>query len=72
MRLSLLIQIHKQCAAFRNGLFDLLHPEWLQMFDQQELQVLISGGKPPCHADVPGYSEGLYRRTEAAAAQFHH
>ncbi|KAH3832079.1 hypothetical protein DPMN_105356 [Dreissena polymorpha] len=31
--------LSNQCAAFRNGLLDLLHPEWLQMFDQQELQM---------------------------------
>ncbi|XP_052278265.1 ubiquitin-protein ligase E3C-like isoform X2 [Dreissena polymorpha] len=44
-------RIHKQCAAFRNGLSDLLNLEWLRMFDQQELQVLISGAAVPIDID---------------------
>ncbi|KAH7467190.1 E3 ubiquitin-protein ligase UPL6 [Phytophthora ramorum] len=36
-------QIREQCAAFRMGLSDLIHPRWLQMFNEPELQVLISG-----------------------------
>ncbi|RLN56727.1 hypothetical protein BBJ28_00022694, partial [Nothophytophthora sp. Chile5] len=36
-------QIREQCAAFRVGLSDLIDPRWLQMFNEPELQVLISG-----------------------------
>ncbi|KAL7681448.1 putative HECT domain-containing protein [Plasmopara halstedii] len=36
-------QIREQCAAFRMGLSDLIDPRWLQMFNEPELQVLISG-----------------------------
>ncbi|ETK82247.1 hypothetical protein L915_12335 [Phytophthora nicotianae] len=36
-------QIREQCTAFRMGLSDLIDPRWLQMFNEPELQVLISG-----------------------------
>ncbi|KAE9284779.1 E3 ubiquitin-protein ligase [Phytophthora fragariae] len=36
-------QIREQCAAFRLGLSDLIDSRWLQMFNEPELQVLISG-----------------------------
>ncbi|RLN49959.1 hypothetical protein BBJ29_009724 [Phytophthora kernoviae] len=36
-------QIREQCSAFRMGLSDLIDPRWLQMFNEPELQVLISG-----------------------------
>ncbi|ORX81981.1 HECT-domain-containing protein [Anaeromyces robustus] len=36
-------QIYPQCKAFFRGLSDLIEPRWLQMFNQQELQTLISG-----------------------------
>ncbi|KUF75957.1 E3 ubiquitin-protein ligase UPL6 [Phytophthora nicotianae] len=36
-------QIREQCTAFRIGLSDLIDPRWLQMFNEPELQVLISG-----------------------------
>ncbi|ORX47544.1 HECT-domain-containing protein [Piromyces finnis] len=36
-------QINLQCKAFFRGLCDLIEPRWLQMFNQQELQTLISG-----------------------------
>lgn len=36
-------QIRSQCAAFRAGLNDLVDVRWLQMFNEPELQVLISG-----------------------------
>ncbi|KAG6944239.1 hypothetical protein JG687_00018047 [Phytophthora cactorum] len=36
-------QIREQCAAFQMGLSDLIDPRWLQMFNEPELQVLISG-----------------------------
>ncbi|XP_045160514.2 ubiquitin-protein ligase E3C-like [Mercenaria mercenaria] len=40
-------QIRKHCTAFREGMSDLINLEWLRMFDQQELQVLISGAAVP-------------------------
>ncbi|KAG1663862.1 Ubiquitin-protein ligase E3C [Nymphon striatum] len=40
-------QIHKQCAAFGQGLNNVINLEWLQIFDYQELQVLISGASVP-------------------------
>ncbi|CAH0487660.1 unnamed protein product [Peronospora farinosa] len=36
-------QIREQCSAFRMGMSDLIDPRWLQMFNEPELQVLISG-----------------------------
>ncbi|CAH0480120.1 unnamed protein product [Peronospora belbahrii] len=36
-------QIREQCSAFRMGVSDLIDPRWLQMFNEPELQVLISG-----------------------------
>lgn len=40
-------QIRKQCAAFREGLKNVLPIEWLFMFSNLELQVLISGAEIP-------------------------
>ncbi|GAB6029035.1 hypothetical protein CHUAL_004823 [Chamberlinius hualienensis] len=40
-------QIKAQCDAFKQGLFNVVNPEWLQMFDWKELQVLISGAHVP-------------------------
>ncbi|XP_053485781.1 ubiquitin-protein ligase E3C [Ictalurus furcatus] len=58
-------QIRAHCLAFRQGLSNLLNLEWLRMFDQQEIQVLISGAHIPiCLDDLKeftrysgGYSE---------------
>ncbi|XP_020934693.1 ubiquitin-protein ligase E3C isoform X3 [Sus scrofa] len=40
-------QIRQHCLAFRQGLANVLNLEWLRMFDQQEIQVLISGAQVP-------------------------
>uniref|UniRef100_A0A452SL24 Ubiquitin-protein ligase E3C n=2 Tax=Ursus americanus TaxID=9643 RepID=A0A452SL24_URSAM len=40
-------QIRQHCLAFRQGLANVLDLEWLRMFDQQEIQVLISGAQVP-------------------------
>jgi ubiquitin-protein ligase E3 C len=32
------------CGAFLRGFFDLLQPQWITMFNESELQMLISGG----------------------------
>jgi hypothetical protein len=32
------------CAAFLAGLCDLIRPQWVTMFNEAELQMLISGG----------------------------
>ena len=39
--------MRSHCYAFRQGLADVIHLEWLRMFDQHELQVLISGAHVP-------------------------
>lgn len=36
-------QIKAQCEAFLRGFSDLIDPEWIRMFSQNELQFLISG-----------------------------
>ncbi|KAI9001958.1 hypothetical protein BC832DRAFT_593809 [Gaertneriomyces semiglobifer] len=41
------VQIQRQCAAFFFGLSDLISPAWLQMFNQQELQILLGGVSTP-------------------------
>jgi ubiquitin-protein ligase E3 C len=41
------IQIEKQCHAFFRGLADLIQPDWLKMFIEEELQILISGTQLP-------------------------
>ncbi|KAF7472866.1 hypothetical protein GHT09_016421 [Marmota monax] len=40
-------QIHPHCLAFPQGLPNILSLEWLLVFDQQEIQVLISGAQVP-------------------------
>ncbi|XP_073094225.1 ubiquitin-protein ligase E3C isoform X5 [Manis javanica] len=40
-------QIRPHCLAFRQGLANVVSLEWLRMFDQQEIQVLISGAQVP-------------------------
>jgi ubiquitin-protein ligase E3 C len=37
------IQIRRQCAAFFSGLGDIIDPDWLKMFNEVELQLLIGG-----------------------------
>jgi ubiquitin-protein ligase E3 C len=41
------IQISRPCRSFFRGLSDLIYPEWLLMFSENELQVLIGGEKAP-------------------------
>lgn len=40
-------QIRQQCIAFRQGLSNVLPIEWLYMFSNKELQVLMSGAEIP-------------------------
>lgn len=40
-------QIRAQCMAFRQGLSNVLPIEWLYMFSNKELQLLISGAEIP-------------------------
>ncbi|XP_075215548.1 ubiquitin-protein ligase E3C [Lycorma delicatula] len=40
-------QIHSQCLAFKNGVANVIPLEWLQMFSNKEMQVLISGAQIP-------------------------
>uniref|UniRef100_A0A8B9HWV1 HECT-type E3 ubiquitin transferase n=1 Tax=Astyanax mexicanus TaxID=7994 RepID=A0A8B9HWV1_ASTMX len=44
-------QIRAHCLAFRQGLANVVNLEWLRMFDQQEIQVLISGAHVPICLD---------------------
>ncbi|KAL6068639.1 HECT-type E3 ubiquitin transferase [Balamuthia mandrillaris] len=37
------IQISRQCTAFLKGFADIIPPEWLRMFNQHELHLLIAG-----------------------------
>lgn len=41
------IQIRQHCIAFRRGLSNVLPVEWLYMFSNKELQILISGAEIP-------------------------
>ncbi|KNC97962.1 uncharacterized protein SPPG_06951 [Spizellomyces punctatus DAOM BR117] len=40
-------RIERQCKAFFGGLVDLIDPSWVRMFNQQELQILLSGTPTP-------------------------
>ncbi|XP_052838360.1 ubiquitin-protein ligase E3C [Drosophila gunungcola] len=41
------VQIRRHCNAFRKGLSNVLPIEWLYMFSNKELQILISGAEIP-------------------------
>ena len=41
------LQIRQQCQAFTEGLKDVLKLEWLRMFNQHELHIVISGATSP-------------------------
>uniref|UniRef100_A0A1A9WVS9 HECT-type E3 ubiquitin transferase n=1 Tax=Glossina brevipalpis TaxID=37001 RepID=A0A1A9WVS9_9MUSC len=45
------IQIRRHCVAFRKGLSNVLPVEWLYMFSNKELQILISGAEIPIDLD---------------------
>uniref|UniRef100_A0A8C1EPY4 Ubiquitin-protein ligase E3C n=1 Tax=Cyprinus carpio carpio TaxID=630221 RepID=A0A8C1EPY4_CYPCA len=50
-------QIRAHCLAFRQGLANVVNLEWLRMFDQQEIQVLISGAHVPiCLEDLKRFT----------------
>uniref|UniRef100_A0A669CDZ6 Ubiquitin-protein ligase E3C n=1 Tax=Oreochromis niloticus TaxID=8128 RepID=A0A669CDZ6_ORENI len=50
-------QIRPHCLAFRQGLAKVVNLEWLRMFDQQEIQVLISGAHVPiCLDDLKNFT----------------
>ncbi|XP_060052848.1 ubiquitin-protein ligase E3C isoform X2 [Erinaceus europaeus] len=50
-------QIRQHCLAFRQGLANVVSLEWLRMFDQQEIQVLISGAQVPiCLEDLKSFT----------------
>ncbi|XP_030054505.1 ubiquitin-protein ligase E3C isoform X2 [Microcaecilia unicolor] len=50
-------QIRHHCLAFRQGLANVVNLEWLRMFDQQEIQVLISGAQVPiCLDDLKSFT----------------
>ncbi|PRQ70668.1 hypothetical protein AAT19DRAFT_10825 [Rhodotorula toruloides] len=37
------VQIAPQCRAFYQGLFEIVNPRWLHMFNQSELAILVGG-----------------------------
>ncbi|GAB1605249.1 ubiquitin-protein ligase E3C-like [Argonauta hians] len=44
-------QIRPHCQAFRLGLANVMNLEWLRMFDEHELQELISGANTPVNLE---------------------
>ncbi|XP_008557305.1 ubiquitin-protein ligase E3C [Microplitis demolitor] len=44
-------EIRPQCYAFKQGLANVIPLEWLQMFNNKEMQVLISGAQIPVDVD---------------------
>lgn len=40
-------QIRAQCHAFKQGIGNVVPLDWLQMFNNKELQILISGAQTP-------------------------
>ena len=41
------VQLHRQFQAFRSGLLSVIPAHWFSLFNQNELQVLISGAQVP-------------------------
>lgn len=54
------VQLSRQFQAFRSGLSKIIPLKWLQLFNQNELQVLISG------AEVAISTEDLRENTKYA------
>uniref|UniRef100_A0AAQ6A377 Ubiquitin-protein ligase E3C n=1 Tax=Amphiprion ocellaris TaxID=80972 RepID=A0AAQ6A377_AMPOC len=66
-------QIRPHCLAFRQGLANVVNLEWLRMFDQQEIQVLISGAHVPiCLDDLKNFTNysGGYSATHPVIQTF--
>uniref|UniRef100_A0A8K9Y1H8 Ubiquitin-protein ligase E3C n=1 Tax=Oncorhynchus mykiss TaxID=8022 RepID=A0A8K9Y1H8_ONCMY len=66
-------QIRPHCLAFRQGLANVVNLEWLRMFDQQEIQVLISGAHVPiCLDDLKTFTSysGGYTATHPVITIF--
>ncbi|XP_062335188.1 ubiquitin-protein ligase E3C isoform X1 [Osmerus eperlanus] len=66
-------QIRPHCMAFRQGLANVVNLEWLRMFDQQEIQVLISGARVPiCLDDLKKFTNysGGYTATHPVIQTF--
>jgi len=51
------VQIKQQCDGFLRGFSDLIKPEWVRMFNQDELQFLISGS--PGGVDVNDFKANV-------------
>lgn len=60
------IQIQKQCQAFFRGLQDLIDPQWLRMFNQKELGIILGG------VAVPIYIEDLKKNIQYAGFSAEH
>jgi ubiquitin-protein ligase E3 C len=39
-------QLEEKTRAFRKGFLKVMKPEWLTLFNNQELNLIISGGNP--------------------------
>ena len=39
-------QLEEKTRSFRKGFLKVLKPEWLTLFNNQELNLIISGGEP--------------------------
>lgn len=67
------VQIGLQCRAFLSGLSDLIQPKWLQIFNQYELHILVSGSDVPIDLNDlrrnTVYSED-YNETNSTIAMF--
>ncbi|XP_030204632.1 ubiquitin-protein ligase E3C isoform X1 [Gadus morhua] len=66
-------QIRAHCLAFRQGIANVVNLEWLRMFDQQEIQVLISGAHVPiCLDDLKKFTNysGGYTATHPVIETF--
>ncbi|GAA5985710.1 hypothetical protein JCM10908_007082 [Rhodotorula pacifica] len=45
------VQIAPQCRAFYSGLFEIINPRWLRMFNQSELAILVGGTEEAIDVD---------------------
>ncbi|KAG7254435.1 hypothetical protein CRUP_013657 [Coryphaenoides rupestris] len=66
-------QIRPHCLAFRQGLANVVNLEWLRMFDQAGIQVLISGAHVPiCLDDLKKFTNysGGYTATHPVIQSF--
>lgn len=49
------VQIAPQCRAFYSGLFEIINPRWLRMFNQSELAILVGESLFTCFRTFPRF-----------------